>query len=288
VHDISIQWNIFSEGLNCSIHPKGCHSKGPMLGSYASDENNNPPGAGNISFHHNLSAHNGERNPLIKTSGVCDVVNNVAYDAFWALSYVDMDSQHTEMPVNYVGNFFKTGPSTTSGQYGIRAVSPGLFGAKIFVQGNIGPYRIDDTLPEINIVRPDSRQYVTSFRNPAEPVTTTTALDAYNLVLVGAGANIGLNCDGTFISRRDSIDTRIIKDVKNGTGRIIDDPSEVGGWLTIEPATPCVDSDHDGMPDPWEQKYGFNPADPSDNSKDADGDGYTNIEEFLNGTNPLQ
>ena len=42
------------------------------------------------------------------------------------------------------------------------------------------------------------------------------------------------------------------------------------------------------MPDPWEQKYGFNPADPSDDSKDADGDGYTNIEEFLNGTNPLQ
>ena len=65
VHDISIQWNIFSEGLNCSIHPKGCHSKGVLLGGYASDENKDKPGAGNISFHHNLMAHNGERNPLV-------------------------------------------------------------------------------------------------------------------------------------------------------------------------------------------------------------------------------
>jgi hypothetical protein len=48
-----------------------------------------------------------------------------------------------------------------------------------------------------------------------------------------------------------------------------------------------VDSDHDGMPDAWEQKYGFNPNDPSDASKDANGNGYTNIEEFLNGTDPL-
>jgi hypothetical protein len=98
---------------------------------------------------------------------------------------------------------------------------------------------------------------------------------------------MGLNCDGTFFSRQDAIDKRIVNDVSKGTGKIINDPSEVGGWLIIPPATPCLDSDHDGMPDLWEQKYGFNPADPSDNSMDADGDGYTNIEEFLNGTNPL-
>ena len=40
------------------------------------------------------------------------------------------------------------------------------------------------------------------------------------------------------------------------------------------------------MPDQWEQIYGLNPNDAGDGSLDADGDGYTNLEEFLNGTNP--
>ncbi len=288
VHDITIQWNIFSEALNCSLHPKGCHSKGPMLGSYASDERKDKPGAYNISFHHNLMAHNGERNPLVKTSGVCDVVNNVVYNPFGTFSHVDMDSQLTMLPVNYVGNYFKPGPNTTPGKYGIRAINPGSPGTEIYVQGNIGPHRMTSNLPEIDIVDPNSRQYVVSIRHPAAAVTTTTAFQAYDQVLAEAGANKGLSCDGTFFSRQDAIDARIVNDVKNGTGKIIDDPSQVGGWLTIAPAAPCADSDHDGMPDIWELKYGLDPNDPSDANKDANGNGYTNIEEFLNGTNPIQ
>ena len=288
VHDITIQWNIFYEALNCSLHPKGCHSKGPMLGSYASDERKDKPGAYNISFHHNLMAHNGERNPLVKTSGVCDVVNNVVYNPFGTFSHVDMDSQLTMLPVNYVGNYFKPGPNTTPGKYGIRAINPGSPGTEIYVQGNIGPHRMTSNLPEIDIVDPNSRQYVVSIRHPAAAVTTTTAFQAYDQVLAEAGANKGLSCDGTFFSRQDAIDARIVNDVKNGTGKIIDDPSQVGGWLTIAPAAPCADSDHDGMPDIWELKYGLDPNDPSDANKDANGNGYTNIEEFLNGTNPIQ
>jgi len=287
VHDISIQWNIFSEGLDCSIHPKGCHSKGVLIGGYASDENKDKPGAYNISLHHNLMAHNGERNPYIKAAGIIDVVNNVAYNPFGTFSHIDMESQVAPDLVNYIGNFYKPGPNTEV-KYGIRAINPDQAGAGIFVQGNIGPRRENDSLPEINIIDPDSRQYIVSEPFPAQAITTTTALQAYEQVLTGAGANMGLNCDGTFFMRRDAIDTRIIDDVRNGTGKIINDPAEVGGWLKISGAAPCEDADHDGMPDLWEQKYGFDPADLLDASKDADGDGYTNIEEFLNGMNPLQ
>ena len=47
-----------------------------------------------------------------------------------------------------------------------------------------------------------------------------------------------------------------------------------------------VDTDHDGMPNDWEKKYGFNPNDPADAAKDADGDGFTNLEEYKAETDP--
>ena len=287
VHGISIQWNIFSEGLNCSIHPKGCHSKGVLIGGYASDENKDQPGAYNISLHHNLMAHNGERNPYIEAAGVIDVVNNVAYNPFGTFSHIDMVYQLAQDQVNYIGNFYKPGPSTEV-KYGIKAINPGTPGAGIFVQGNIGPQREDAGSPDIDIVDPESRQFVVSEPFPAEVVTTTTAVEAYNQVLSSAGAGMGLDCRGSFFPRRDAIDTRIVNDVHNGTGKVIDDPSEVGGWLKIDPADPCADSDHDGMPDEWERTYSLDPNDPADSSTDANENGYTNIEEFLNGTNPVQ
>jgi len=36
------------------------------------------------------------------------------------------------------------------------------------------------------------------------------------------------------------------------------------------------------MPDAWERQHGLNPADPADGSKDRNGDGYTNLEGYLN------
>jgi len=40
------------------------------------------------------------------------------------------------------------------------------------------------------------------------------------------------------------------------------------------------------MADVWEDMYGFDKNNYSDNAQDKDGDGYTNLEEFINGTNP--
>jgi pectate lyase len=286
VHDISIQWNIFSEALNCSIHPKGCHSKGVLIGGYASDEEKDKPGAYNISFHHNLMAHNAERNPYIKAAGIIDVVNNVAYNPFGTFSHIDMESQLAADLVNYIENYYEPGPNTEV-KYGIKAINPGAFGTEIFVQGNIGPGRESEDLPEINIVDPEARRFVVSSPFPSERIISATAFQTYDQVLEDAGANKGLSCEGAFFPRRDAIDRRIVDDVKNGTGKIIDDPSQVGGWLTIPPAASCSDMDRDGMPDAWEKKYGFKPENASNATEDADEDGYTNIEEFLNGTNPL-
>jgi hypothetical protein len=47
-----------------------------------------------------------------------------------------------------------------------------------------------------------------------------------------------------------------------------------------------LDSDGDGMPDGWEREHGFNPYDPTDAAKDADYDGYTNLQEYMGASDP--
>jgi hypothetical protein len=47
-----------------------------------------------------------------------------------------------------------------------------------------------------------------------------------------------------------------------------------------------LDIDNDGMPTKWELTYKFNPNDPSDADEDADGDRFSNLQEFNAGTDP--
>jgi hypothetical protein len=278
--NITIQWSIISEGLDCSTHPQGCHSRGSLLGSANS---------GNFSVHHNIFAHNRERNPLIKTAGhpkLNDVVNNVIYNPGFPIMFTDSYGvPHT----NIIGNYLKWGSDTSSSRYEVRVwdnFEGGSGGASLYLEGNIGPNRPDNSQPEDLVVYPSSRKYITSTKHATPPVTTTSAFTAYDQVLAGAGAIIGLDSQGNSYWRRDTVDERIVNDVISGTGGIIDDPSEVGGWPELAAGTPPTDTDHDGMPDEWEVLYCLNPNDPSDGPADFDGDVYTNVEEYLNGTRP--
>jgi hypothetical protein len=45
---------------------------------------------------------------------------------------------------------------------------------------------------------------------------------------------------------------------------------------------PSIDANHNGLPDDWEQTFGV-----SDPNGDLDGDGFTNLQEYLAGTDPL-
>jgi hypothetical protein len=94
----------------------------------------------------------------------------------------------------------------------------------------------------------------------------------YRIVLERAGASLV----------RDAVDKRVIAGVKDGTNRLIDSQTEVGGWpgLTSKPAP--KDSDRDGIPDKWETANKLNPSDSADRNSFTLNKNFTNLEVYLN------
>lgn len=109
------------------------------------------------------------------------------------------------------------------------------------------------------------------------PVTTSTTEDARAAVLDAAGANLPV---------RDAADARVIALVRAGEGKLLMRVEDAGGWPVLESTAPPADADGDGMPDTWELEHGLDSGQ-ADSNRDPDGDGYTNLEAYLNATNPL-
>lgn len=265
-YNITIQWSIISENLHNSLHPKGKHSMGLLIGETTK----------NISIHHNIIAHNNQRSPLVKTGLFVDIVNNIVYNwgdygtgarGFIGGTYGDIEKPNS---VNIINNYYKTGPSTKGNVFEFERLQDG----SIFIDGNIGnaPLLIDYNNNKewyISNYPYLSAQQFFAINN----INIHTASEFYSLVLEKAGVSV---------PKRSDIDARIVNDAIQGTGNIIDSPSDVGGYSLYETGVPLIDSDMDGMPDFWEIGYGLDPNNPLDGNQDSNNDGYTNIEEYLN------
>jgi pectate lyase len=284
VKNLTIQWSISSEALNAKNHAFG--------GTWGGED---------ATFHHNLFACNTARNPSIGMSGEFDFRNNVIFN--WG--HRTMDGGDETSLVNVIANYYKPGPAaqadmvTTLARIEQRSqYSPGSAVAtggwfpkaeprpgKWFVAGNIVEGHDAVTRDNWRGMRGPAK--LARVNTPFEgwPVAQQSAEAAYAAVLAKAGATL---------PRRDAVDTRVMEMVRTGKvtagDGIIRDPKEVGGFpnLTFDPATVPADTDGDGMPDAWEKTHGFDAANPTDGATDADGDGYTNVEEWLNGTNPRE
>jgi hypothetical protein len=105
-------------------------------------------------------------------------------------------------------------------------------------------------------------------------IPTQLAKEAYEACLRHSGCSLV----------RDTADERLIRDILARRGRLLNSQKEVGGWDPYpEIKRPSGwDSDGDGMPDEWERQHGLNPRNSADGNSDHDGDGYTNLEEYLN------
>lgn len=296
----TIQWCMMSEPLNYSYHFETGdtdferHGYGGIWGGQKA------------SFHHNLFAHLQGRVPRFDgsrnlgngaTTGLenADFRNNVLYN--WA-SYNTNGGEGGNY--NIVNNYYKYGPSTSTGsssgvsiRYEVinpgKQATPVLPYGKYYLSGNY----VDGSTANTNnnwlgaamsggsYADTTSAKATVPFATIA--VNTHAALDAYNYVLATGGCSL---------PKRDTLDARIINDVKNRTGRIIDVQggyphgtpfaNTVNAWPTLASLTAPTDTDHDGMPDAWESARGLNSNDANDRNM-YNANGYTNLENYLNG-----
>jgi pectate lyase len=280
-----------------SNHIKGNHGFGGIWGS------------NNSSYHHNLIAHHGSRNPRFASGcGNTDYRNNVLYNWGYQSSYGGEkvqkgSSEFISSTINMVANYYKAGPATAPGEVSHRIVNPSSrdgaadhgkwFVADNVVEGNAsvsadnwnGGVQLKGGEQMVELIKLDQPW-------PAMAIKQQTAEEAYTSVLKNAGATL---------PKRDPIDTRIIDETKGGYATfegstyeqkksvsdpskkcgIMDSQTDVGGWPELKSTPAPTDADHDGMPDKWEKKNGLNPNNADDRNKVAE-DGYTMLEKYLN------
>jgi pectate lyase len=202
---------------------------------------------GNVTYHHNLYAHHRSRCPRPGTYGNGSILFDFR---------------------NNVGNYIRK-PNGPAFKIGGDATS--MFQTANF-QEDAGTKNDDfwQLVPEVKPINMRGEAFEVA------NVTTHSANEAYDAVLESAGATL---------PKRDPVDARVVQEVRDGKVGLVNSQTEVGGWPAYRSAEASKDSDSDGMPDEWETEHGLK-SNRADHNGDADGDGYPNLEEWLNGTEP--
>ena len=290
---ITVQWCLVSESMSHSNHVKGSHGFGGIWGSNYG------------TYHHNLLAHHSSRNPRMASGcGNTDYRNNVIYN--WGYQSLYGGEKHQTgndkfnfTNLNIVANYYKPGPATMPGEVMYRIANPSFRSEQDYGKW----YIAENTVEGNKNVSADNWnggvQTKLSFEKikldepwPSMPINQQSAEEAYKIVLENVGAKL---------PQRDVVDTRIIKEVKGAYATyegttyksehqvadttkicgIIDTQDDVGGWPELKSTPAPKDSDHDGMPDEWEDDKKLDKNNPEDRNKLAS-DGYTMLEKYLN------
>ena len=255
VRDITLADSILAYSLDKAGHPDGNHSKGALICSAQGTGNV----CGQISLIRNLFAHNRDRNPDLKSTGLGTVefLGNVIYNPI--SQFGEFYTFLGDLRVPYHGNVAITGPSTTSrANAAVEGIVDPATG-RLFVQmyDNIARTGKDcprsTPLPVLDQVANQNR--VNDLPVTMNPVKATRAVATVT-------ARAGDNPAGA--PHRDALDMRVLQDLAECKGRIINSPDDVGGWPQIAPTAAPQDIDSDMLPDAWEAKRaGLSPNQPN-------------------------
>ncbi len=273
-NNVTVQYSIIAEGLNPANHGYGSAVRGRVNDTYR----------GGYTWHHNLWINNERRSPAVgsyqeddKRADIeIELINNVVHN--WGLRAMHTVLSRDAMRINLVGNMFIAGPSARDAREVMR-VEDFTRGVYVYESGNM----IDDDRDASHDPRPVTRGmfhtgWFSGLRFEKSPfafpglIETQSAAEAYTTVLDRVGASL----------HRDAVDQRLVQEVMNRKGRIIDSQEEVGGYPVIATQlTGPMDTDRDGMPDAWEQRMNLDPNDIADGNMIA-ANGYTHLENYLN------
>lgn len=301
------QWGLYSNNMNYTVqysvigpadswggHKKGLHGFGMMMGK------------GDLTFDHNLIIHNVSRNFRGKVQGsyTADFTNNIIYDWGYQTAYGTIGH------VNYVNNTLKAGNSTTGGYHWMNVdstTSPQNF--KVYCAGN----RLINKDGSLHAITYDNWSGISVKESIG--ITKDNLYSAAPFAINSGGENLSsvggvesaeasydhvISFAGNGISpeKRTAIDRQCADETKNGTGSCSGtsaydssmtdlDKYKIQCGVTYEyPAAvlqkEITDADNDGMADDWELARGLNPNDPTDYKGDYCGQGYMNIEYYIN------
>jgi hypothetical protein len=232
-HDITFSYNVLAEGIANASHPKGEHSKGSLIHDNATG----------ILIWRNLYAHNYERSPLLKGGVHAAIVNNFIFNpGAQAIHYNLMDLEWGDHPhqlgeLSAVGNVLRGGFSTRAD---IAFLTIGGVGdLRYHGRDNLAVDRQGRPVPMFGRYTTSPARIIQVQRPviwPAGlPVLPASQVETH--VLRHAGARPW---------DRDPHDTRVIFDVVEGRGEIIDNETQVGGYPRVEPVrAPFVEAEWD-------------------------------------------
>lgn len=223
-------------------------------------------GTTNWTVAHCLWADNKSRNPKMKCG--IQYYNNVVYNYGNGIIGGHSSVHHYQDVIN---NYFITGPNSGSSNkyFDQWTETDHLYSTGNYTDGNNDGVLNGTLISDYNGATPMANP---NFKT-THPMNLKTAEEAYYDIVEHVGAS----------RVRDAHDQRIIDQLTSlgKKGAFIDDESGVGGIGTLAGGSALKDSDGDGMPDEWEEANGTN-KNKYDANEDANGDGYTNIETYIN------
>ncbi|HPA45570.1 MAG TPA: pectate lyase [bacterium] len=279
--NMTLQWILYSEALNASLHDKGDHAMCTSLRDCM----------GNTTVHHNIYSTSRDRHPTLGSGVNSTKLPDLIVDFRNCLNYNWSGPTNLGgLKMNIVGNYYRPGPCTNRKRQAMQMKDGNTEKARGYMRGNRFEGMPDefDTDNYTAVDYSNTGKYMSTTREqwqvPSEfncgefSLDSETAEEAYKSCLEYAGC----------LLVRDTVDERVIRNIVEQTGEIIDSQRDVGGWdpYPEEHRPDSWDTDRDGIADTWETANGLNPKEPGDGNGDRDADGYTNLEEYINSLCP--